>query len=143
MPAAKAKKNASMTGEGRKLPVHPLEPIATRGELTLEDGTICAIVPKEELERLLQQAELREMVSILEDPNTKWVDFDDYRLRLAGLTIAEARKARGLTQVQLARQLKIPQSQISRIERNPDRTTVRTLKKIAAALNVNVRQLLA
>jgi transcriptional regulator with XRE-family HTH domain len=33
------------------------------------------------------------------------------------------------------------ESQISRIERNPDRTTVRTLKRIARALNVSVSSL--
>ncbi len=142
MPAAKAKRNASVSGGARKLRVHPLEPITTRGELTLDDGTVCAIVPKEQLERLLRQAELQEMAAMLDEPNTEWADLDDYKLQVAGSTIAAARKARGLTQAQLARQLKLPQSQISRIERHPDRTTVRTLKKIAAALKVNVRQLL-
>jgi DNA-binding XRE family transcriptional regulator len=132
----KAKKNASVSGATRKVSAGLLEPITTRGEVT-------RIVPKEELERLLQQAELQEMIGMLEDPNAKRVDLGNYKLRVAGSTVAAARKARGLTQVQLARQLKLPQSQISRIERNPDHTTVRTLKKIATALNVNARQLLA
>lgn len=77
----------------------------------------------------------------LEDPNTKWYDADEVFLQFAGDEIAAARKAAGLTQTQLAKKLGVPQSQISRIERNPDRTTVRTLKKIAKALGVDVSAL--
>ncbi len=59
-----------------------------------------------------------------------------------GQRIAKARKAAGITQKQLGDRLRIPQSQISRIERKPDHTTVRTLKRIARALNVSVRSLI-
>ncbi|HKQ47016.1 MAG TPA: helix-turn-helix transcriptional regulator [Phycisphaerae bacterium] len=62
--------------------------------------------------------------------------------RLADL-IAKARKAAGLTQAELAARLKLPQSQISRIERNPDRTTIRTLKRIAKSLGVDVSALVS
>lgn len=78
----------------------------------------------------------------LEDPNTQWVDADEFGLQLASEWIAKARKAKRLTQKQLGDKLGLPQSQISRIERNPDRTTVRTLKRVARALGVNVRSLI-
>ena len=65
----------------------------------------------------------------------------DFALELAAERIAKARKAKGLTQKQLGEKLNLPQSQISRIERNPDRTTVRTLKRIARALGVDVSSL--
>jgi ribosome-binding protein aMBF1 (putative translation factor) len=78
----------------------------------------------------------------LEDPNAKWIDFEDFSAMLAADAVVEARKKAGLTQGQLAAKLKMPQSQISRIERNPDRTTVRTLKKIAKALGVDVAKLI-
>jgi len=42
----------------------------------------------------------------------------------------------------LGRKLGIPQSQISRIERNPDHTTIRTLRRIAKALQVDIRALI-
>ena len=71
----------------------------------------------------------------------EWVDADELRVQLAGERIAQARKAAGLTQKQLGEQLNLPQSQISRIERNPDHTTVRTLKRIAKALGVDVSAL--
>ena len=76
------------------------------------------------------------------DSKTNWVDADDLALDLAADRIAKARKAAGLTQKQLADKLGLPQSQISRIERNPDRTTVRTLRRLAQALNVDVSKLL-
>lgn len=72
-----------------------------------------------------------------------WVDADAFGLQLAGEEIARARKAAGLTQKQLGDRLGLPQSQISRIERRPDHTTVRTLKRIAKALGVDVRALIA
>ena len=82
------------------------------------------------------------MTAKLDNPKAKWIDFDDFAAEVAANLLVEARKKAGLTQNQLAAKLKIPQSQISRIERNPDRTTVRTLKRIGRALGVNVGSLL-
>jgi len=48
------------------------------------------------------------------------------------------RKARGLTQAQLGRMIGIDQSRIARVERNPDRVSVRTLLELLAALRVRV-----
>lgn len=73
------------------------------------------------------------------DDPAKWADAGQFGLDLAGKTIARARKAAGLTQQDLGRKLGMPQSQISRIEKNPDRTTVKTLKAVAKALNVDIR----
>lgn len=81
-------------------------------------------------------------VAVALDPDAEFMSLQEMKLRTAGADIAAARKARGWTQAQLARRTKVPQSQISRIERNPDRTTIRTLKKLAKALGVDVRQLI-
>ncbi|MFH0983018.1 MAG: helix-turn-helix transcriptional regulator [Planctomycetota bacterium] len=81
-------------------------------------------------------------VNKLHDPDTAWVDADVLARRLAAERIVAARKAAGLTQKQLGEKLKLPQSQISRIERRPDHTTVRTLKRIARALGVDVSALI-
>ena len=96
-------------------------------------------VPRDEYERLL----LNEMAQeALAEPDGPTVSLEDTQLLVAADRIVNARKAAGMTQQQLAAKLKMPQSQISRIERNPDRTTVRTLKKIAKALKVDVRFLI-
>jgi ribosome-binding protein aMBF1 (putative translation factor) len=83
----------------------------------------------------------RQAVATLQDPRAKWMDFDECKLRIAVSKLAAARKAKKLTQSQLATKLGMPQSQLSRIERNPDQTTVRTLKRIAKALGIDIELL--
>ncbi len=98
--------------------------------------------PRDEYERLVKRSMVHSGVAKLESGDGDWVDADDLGLELAGAKLGAARTAAGLTQKQLGEKLSLPQSQISRIERNPDRTTVRTLKRIAKALDVNVAVLL-
>lgn len=102
------------------------------------------LVPVEEYERLVLADMAGDAVRQIEDDHddeSHRIDADAFALDMAGAWIAEARKARKMTQVQLARKLGIPQSQVSRIERCPDRTTVRTMRKIARALGVDLRGL--
>jgi DNA-binding XRE family transcriptional regulator len=101
------------------------------------------MVPLNEYERLSRAVEAQELLARLQDPQVKWVDARDAFAQIAGSWIAQARKRAGLTQSQLAERVGVPQSQISRIERNPDRTTVRTMKRVAAALGVEVAELLS
>ena len=108
----------------------------------LEDGQpTYVLLPIEEYEELIKTNMALSAIAKLNDKDSEWVDADDFALELAAERIARARKAAGLTQKQLGDKLKLPQSQISRIERNPDRTTVRTLKRIARALGVDVSAL--
>ncbi len=100
------------------------------------------LVPVGEYERLVKASMVQSAAAKLEDQTTEWVDADQLARELAAQRIAKARKSAGLTQIQLGRKLRLPQSQISRIERNPDRTTVRTLKRIARALGVDVSALI-
>ncbi len=100
------------------------------------------LVPYEGLKRLLDERYASRLVRKFRDPNTRWMSVEEVGLRLAGSRIAEARKAKSLTQKQLAAKLKVPQSMISRIEKNPDRSTLKTLKKIAAALGVDIKALI-
>jgi ribosome-binding protein aMBF1 (putative translation factor) len=100
------------------------------------------LVPIEEYEEWVKADMAQRAVTKLNDKPTNWVDADVFALRLAGERLAAARKAAGLTQKQLGEKLNVPQSQISRIERRPDHTTVRTLKRIAKALNVDVSALI-
>lgn len=96
----------------------------------------------DEYEELLRLSEVPELIALAEDKEAKWIDADDFVAEVVAERLIDARKKAGLTQGQLATKLKMPQSQISRIERNPDRTTVRTLKKIAKALGVDVAKLI-
>ena len=100
------------------------------------------LVPLDEYELLVKASMVEKAIAQIERRDDELVNADDLALELAGERIARARKAAGLTQKQLGNKLSLPQSQISRIERNPDRTTVRTLKRIARALGVNVSALI-
>ena len=105
------------------------------------EGTTYVLVPVEDYEQLVKADMVEKAIRKLERDDADFVDPDDLALDLAAERIARARKAAGLTQKQLGEKLNLPQSQISRIERNPDHTTVRTLKRIARALGVDLRAL--
>ncbi len=83
----------------------------------------------------------REALKSIADPAALWIDAGSVRLRVAGSRIAAIRKARGLSQDALGRMVDLPQSQISRLERDPDRASVATLKRLAEALGVSVNDL--
>lgn len=141
---ASAKKRAHATGRPR---LAAGSSSSRAGELAharvvREDGTTYVLVPEQEYERLIAMKTAREALAVLENPKTEWLDFDACKLQLAGSRIADARRAAKLTQTELARKLGIPQSQVSRIERHPERSTIRTLKRIAKALGVDVKLLI-
>jgi ribosome-binding protein aMBF1 (putative translation factor) len=64
----------------------------------------------------------------------RWADFVSQRIR-------DSRKAKGLTQEQLAEQSGLPQSHISRLERGEHSPSRSTLEKIAKGLNVPLSNL--
>ncbi len=96
------------------------------------------LVPVNDYEDLIKASMVATAISRLDDPHTDWVDADQFALELAGDWIKKTRIAKGLTQEQLGKKLGLPQSQISRIERKPDHTTVRTLRRVAKALGVDI-----
>ncbi len=99
------------------------------------------LVPIDEYESMVKRSMADAAIEQVERGDDDFVDADELALELAAERIAAARKAKGWTQTQLGLKLKLPQSQISRIERNPDRTTIRTLKRLARALGVDVSAL--
>lgn len=54
------------------------------------------------------------------------------------LQIIQARKKRKITQVELAKRVDMPQSQIARIESGNHNVTIGTLNRVASALNLKV-----
>lgn len=134
----RASRRSSSSNGKRSSHRRPIQPACI-----MEDGQIThMIVPIREYESLIKAGMVRDAVDQINSGDNDFVDADQLGLELAGERIARARKSKGLTQIQLSRKLKLPQSQISRIERNPDHTTVRTLKRMARALGVDVSALL-
>ncbi len=115
---------------------------AERSYVMHGDDVTHVLIPIDEWEKLIMRTLELEVIADLErDDEVEWIDIEDFAAQLAVDRLVKARKAKGLTQKKLAEKLGMPQSQISRIERNPDRTTIRTLKRIAKALGVDVSAL--
>ncbi len=67
---------------------------------------------------------------------------EDVRPRVARNKLVLALRERGWTQAELARRMKKSPTVISRIFRNPERSRVTTLQKVASALGVDLSDLL-
>ena len=67
---------------------------------------------------------------------------EDKELQLLGIKIKTFREEKGFSQEDLANDCNIPKSQIGRIERAEINTTVKTLIKIASALDIKVKDLI-
>ncbi|MBL8878255.1 MAG: helix-turn-helix transcriptional regulator [Phycisphaerales bacterium] len=143
MSAASTKNNSRRRPTRKLTRGSPKVPGATWPRVVRDGITTHVLVPIDEYERLSAAAQndaTRESAD--RDATSGFVSASVFRTQLAVDRIIKARKKAGLTQVQLAAKIGVPQSMISRIERNPDRTTIRTIRKIAAALGVDVRALL-
>lgn len=61
---------------------------------------------------------------------------------VAANRLRSALKKRGITQAELARKLKVSPAAVSRILRDPERSAVKTLRRVAKALNVSVHDVI-
>jgi len=140
MPPTASKTKSNRKGKAAKAR-RKVTPHQTRTVLDETGRATHVLVPIDEYEQLVKSQMAATASTAIDDRTSKWIDADTVALKLAGQRIARARQAAGLTQKQLGAKLGIPQSQVSRIERHPDHTTVRTLRRIAKALNVDIRAL--
>jgi DNA-binding XRE family transcriptional regulator len=101
-----------------------------------------AVIPYSDYVRLLATEDAITGVRTLDDPKTEWIDVEKWIGDLAAPKIIAARKRRGWTQAQFGAKLGMPQSQVSRIEKNPEALTYRTLNRIAKVLGVSAASLL-
>lgn len=99
------------------------------------------VVPIDEYRRLVAAQTAREAVASLSKSPEEFIDAEDFFAEVLADKIARARKAQKLTQNELGKMVGMPQSQVSRLERDPDSTTLRQLKRVARALNVPVAKL--
>ncbi|MBL0927671.1 MAG: helix-turn-helix transcriptional regulator [Phycisphaerales bacterium] len=76
------------------------------------------------------------------DPGRKWIKAEDVPAHLASGKIRLARLAAKMSQRTLGEKVGLSQETISRIERDADRATLGVLRKLAAALKVDVRGLI-
>jgi len=83
---------------------------------------------------LSKQNTMKELIA------TKWTD--KYYLEELGKLIAKNRKERGISQANLAHKIGMEVPNLSVIERGKSNPQVLTLLKLAAALNVHLREIL-
>ncbi len=135
MKRTKSKRTAKPAGQARPSTAKPQY-------IGVGSRTTHVILPIDEYERLMLADMAADAHRVAADPQSKWVDVDDFFAQVTAKRLVAARKAQGVTQQELANRLGVAQTQISRIEKNPDRTTLRTLKRIAKALKVDVKNLI-
>ena len=102
-----------------------------------------AVIPFNDYVYLLALQAARDALPLLSDPDYKWFTLEEVMTEFAAPKIAATREKKGLTQKQLGAKLGMPQSQVSRMEKNPASVTYRTLQRVAKALGVKINDMLA
>ncbi len=105
-------------------------------------GQGIVVMSEEEYERLLDALDVAEAERVLNDPNSRFLKWEDVQKELLRNRIAGARKERRVTQKELARRLKVKQSTVSRMEKPDANLTLATLRRVAKALKCPVHELL-
>ena len=100
------------------------------------------VLSEEEYNRMLDMIDNLVAERIERDEGDPVVSWEEVRGKLVENRIKEARKARGITQKELARRLKVKPSTVSRLERKDTRPRLDTLKKVARALKCSVHELI-
>lgn len=120
----------------------PARAFARSGGRAIRSGKY-VVVPTAEYERLVVRQAAQHAANILDNAtDADWVDADKALAAMAKSRIAQARTKRGWTQRELGRRLGMPQSQVSRLEKNPDSSTLRQIKRVAEVLGVDAADLL-
>lgn len=108
------------------------------------------IVPAAEYERLVGRERpiepsedvIAEAERMIADPGVRWKRTGELAGGLAWRRLDLARRARNLTQRELAERAGLSQSMVSRIERDPSHASVDALRRIAEVLEVDVAALI-
>lgn len=120
----------------------PAPAFARSGNRAIRSGQY-VVVPTAEYERLVVRQAAQYAANILDNAtDADWVDADKALATMAKSRIAQARVKRGWTQRELGRRLGMPQSQVSRLEKNPDSSTLRQIKRVAEVLGMDAAELL-
>ncbi len=107
----------------------------------VQKGKNIVILTEEEYEQILDVLDAMEAQRVLADDKGPVLKWEDVHGQLVGNKIAQARKALGITQKELAQRMKVKQSAVSKIERDDTRPPIDTLKEVALALNCNIDDL--
>ena len=128
-----------------KRPLSPIPAVSTYGEGTVKDTRV-VFVPADEWESLMDWIEDVRSAERFEEargqPASAFIPYAEVKHRAWGNNIKKIRTAKGITQKQLAEQLEVKQSYISKIEKPDYRPWASTLERVAEALGVDVTELI-
>ncbi len=80
--------------------------------------------------------------AIMADASDPMISLEEGRRELFDNHIKKVRKRKGMTQVQLGKKLGISQGRVSEIEHLDYRPTIKTCRRIAKALGVDITELI-
>lgn len=115
-------------------------------EVVEHGGISYAVIPKDEFDRLMRHYQM--MMDVLAHDRVKGAEKEEYPLELTHSLvngknpIRAFRQYRNLSQVALARQLGLSKAYLSELEHGKKEPSVKVLKALAAALNVNMEELI-
>lgn len=120
-----------------------------RIEKITREGKEFAVIPVEDLQKLIDDAEMLADVQAydaargrLDRGEDELIPLEITKRRIAGeSTVKTWRDYRGLTQAELAKVSKVSRAMIAVIEAGHKTGSIATLKKLAAALNVDLENL--
>jgi len=110
------------------------------------EGNSMVAIPVEVWERIVEELEDSAAASqaraIMADARDPIIPLEEGRRELFDNHIKRVRKRKGLTQVQLAKKLGISQGRVSEIEHLDYRPTIKTYRRVAKALGVDITELI-
>ena len=110
------------------------------------EGKSMVAIPVEIWERIVEEFEDAAAASrakaIMADASDPIILLEEGRRELFDNHIKKVRKRKGLTQVQLAKKLGISQGRVSEIEHLDYRPTIKTYRRVAKALGVDITELI-
>jgi ribosome-binding protein aMBF1 (putative translation factor) len=106
-------------------------------------GKRLVILEEAEYERLLDAVDAAEARRILDDETDPVLDWSEACRELVTNRIGEVRRARNISQRDLAAKLEVQPSTLSRWEKKDANLTLETLRKVAKALGCSVVSLIA
>ncbi len=110
------------------------------------EGVSMVAIPVELWERIVEEFEDAAAASrakaIMADASDPIISLEESRKELFDNHIKRVRKRKRMTQVQLAKKLGISQGRVSEIEHLDYRPTIKTYRRVAKALGVDITELL-
>ena len=110
--------------------------------IEVKKGENMVILTEAEYEQILDALDVLEAERVLADEDDPVLKWEDVHGSLIQNRIREARKARGITQKELARRLKITPTALRKMERENARHNLDAVKKISKALGCKVEDLI-